>query len=49
MIDEPATDVCALAIAVRDGELNPEQREHLGALLHSVGTAVTLAPRAQEI
>jgi hypothetical protein len=32
-------------VAVRDGELTPEQRERLGDLLHSVGTAVGLARR----
>jgi hypothetical protein len=48
MINEAATaheQVRALAAAVRDGELTPEQRERLGDLLHSVGTAVGLARR----
>jgi hypothetical protein len=48
MINEPVTaheQVRALAAAVRDGELTPEQREHLVDLLHSVGTAVALARR----
>ncbi|MBV9160663.1 MAG: hypothetical protein JO281_03705, partial [Pseudonocardiales bacterium] len=48
MINEPASAherIRALAAAVRDGELTPEQREHLGDLLHSVGTAVGLARR----
>jgi hypothetical protein len=48
MINEPATaheQVHALAVAVRDGELTPEQRERLDDLLHSVGTAVGLARR----
>jgi hypothetical protein len=48
MINEPTTaheQVRALAAAVRDGELTPEQREHLVDLLHSVGTAVALARR----
>jgi hypothetical protein len=35
----------ALAVAVRDGELTPEQREHLGDLLHTISTAVTLTRR----
>jgi hypothetical protein len=35
--------VRALAVAVRDDELTPEQREHLVDLLHSVGSAVGLA------
>jgi len=35
----------ALAVAVRDGELTPEQQEHLVDLLHNVGTAVGLARR----
>jgi hypothetical protein len=34
-----------LAVAVRDGELTPEQQEHLIDLLHSVGTVVGLARR----
>jgi hypothetical protein len=46
---EPTTDVRALADAVRHGELSAEQREHLVTLLHSVASAVRLAPRAQEI
>ena len=37
--------VHALAVAVRDGELTSEQRERLGDLLPSVGTAVGLARR----
>jgi hypothetical protein len=47
MRTEPITHehVRALAVAVRDGELTPEQREHLVDLLHSVGTAVGLARR----
>ncbi|HSZ29529.1 MAG TPA: hypothetical protein VK784_07215 [Pseudonocardiaceae bacterium] len=45
----PTTDVRALADVVRRGELSPEQRETLIDLLHSVVTAVRLAPRAQEI
>jgi hypothetical protein len=48
MINEPTTvheRVRALTAAVRDGELTPEQREHLVDLLHSVGTAVGLARR----
>jgi hypothetical protein len=40
--------VRALAAAVRDGELTPEQRTHMVTLLHDIGTAVTLAPRAQK-
>jgi hypothetical protein len=49
MINEPTTDheqVRALAAAVSDGELTPEQRERLVDLLHSLGTAATLAQRA---
>ena len=44
---EPITPehVRVLAVAVRDGELTPERGEHLGDLLHSVGTAVGLARR----
>jgi hypothetical protein len=48
MRTEPTTaheGVRALAAAVCDGELTPEQREHLGDLLRSVGTAVGLARR----
>jgi hypothetical protein len=47
MSTEPTTPehVRALVIAVRDGELTPEQREALVDLLHSLGTAVTLAAR----
>jgi hypothetical protein len=39
--------VRTLAAAVRDNELTPEQRECLVSLLYSLGTAVTLAPRAE--
>jgi hypothetical protein len=49
MSTEPTTNpehVCALAAAVRDGELTHEQREHLVDLLHRPGTAATLAQRA---
>jgi hypothetical protein len=42
------TDVRTLAAAIRDGELTPEQREHLIDLLHSLNTAVRLAPQAQQ-
>ena len=51
MRTEPITHehVRALAAAVCDGELTPEQREHLGDLLHALGKATTLAPRAQRI
>jgi hypothetical protein len=52
MINEPTTaheQVRALAAAVRDGELNPEQWECLVTLLHTLNTAVRLAPQAQEI
>ncbi|MBV9141600.1 MAG: hypothetical protein JO115_11895 [Pseudonocardiales bacterium] len=47
MRTEPITHehVRALAAAVCDGELTPEQREHLGDLLPSVGPAVGLARR----
>jgi hypothetical protein len=48
MINEPATaheQARALAAAVRDGELTPEQREHLVDLLHTLATAVALARR----
>ena len=50
MINEPTTaheQVRALATAVRDGELTPKQRECLISLIYSLGTAVTLAPRAE--
>jgi hypothetical protein len=33
---------------IRDGELTPEQREHLVTLLPSLATAATLAPRAEQ-
>jgi hypothetical protein len=33
----------ALAAVVRDGELCPEQREHLVTLLHLIDTATALA------
>ncbi len=50
MSTEPTTieHVRALALAVRDGELTPEQRECLVSLLYSLGTAVRLAPRAEQ-
>lgn len=51
MSTEPTTTreyVRALAAAVRDGELTPEQRWCLADLLHSLNTAVRLAPRAQK-
>lgn len=35
--------VCALALAVRDGELTSEQGECLVSLFYSLGTAATLA------
>jgi hypothetical protein len=49
MINEPTTtheQVRALAVAVHNGELTPGQRECLIDLLHSLGTAATLAQRA---
>ena len=51
MSTEPTTTghIRALADAIRDGELSPAQREHLVTLLHSLNTAATLAPQAQEI
>ncbi|MGH3922739.1 MAG: hypothetical protein ACRDTT_07715 [Pseudonocardiaceae bacterium] len=33
---------------VRDGELSPEQREHLVTLLHTIATAAALAPHGAE-
>jgi hypothetical protein len=33
---------------IRDGELTPEEREHQVTLLHSLATAATLAPRAEQ-
>ena len=52
MSTEPTTTrehVRALAAAVRDGELTPEQRGCLAALLHCVGQAAALAPRSERI
>jgi hypothetical protein len=43
-VSNTTTDVRALAAAVRDGELTLQQREYLVTLLHSLSTAVTLAP-----
>jgi hypothetical protein len=40
--------VCALAAAVRDGELSPEQREQLARLLHRIDSAYGLAPLAAQ-
>jgi hypothetical protein len=38
----------ALVTAVRDGELTPEQRDRLVALLINVDTAAKLAPKVRE-
>lgn len=40
--------VCALAPAVRDGKLSPEQREQLARLLHRMDSAYGLAPLAAQ-
>jgi len=36
MSNDPIHQVYALAALVRDGELSPEQREHLVTLLHLI-------------
>lgn len=42
-------DVRALAAAVGDGALTAGCRERVATLLHALSTAVTLAPRPEEI
>jgi hypothetical protein len=45
---QPTRDIYALAAAVRDGELSPEQREQLVRLLHRIESAYGLAPLAAQ-